>query len=223
MYLPRIGLIAAAALSMAACANTNTIDRRTLLNGNDAKDGIAIHLDAQQRVVMARATTYCAEPSPDGLNAYAASLGIGGGVPTQGEATLAQPVQNSAASIGLRTQSITLMRDALYRVCEGFANGALGQVGATTLMARSQDLTAVVLAIEQLTGAVTASQVVLTGTAGANATATIVNNQGNLEAATKNVKLNRKAVVEAQTRRDALQKTLAEKERWSSQRRTRQP
>jgi hypothetical protein len=72
-------------------------------------------------------------------------------------------LSESAASIGLRTQSIQLMRDAMYRICEGYLSGALTDGSFETLHRRLQSSMVAILAIEQLTGAVKASQVVLGG------------------------------------------------------------
>jgi hypothetical protein len=159
---------------LSACANINTIDRATYLEGGKAK---AVHLDVQQRLLIVNNLgKYCAEPSPDALAAYAAALGVGSSAPTSSSVSVAGGGQSTAASIGLRTQSITLMRDALYRMCEAYANGAIGEAQVVTLLNRSQDLTAVILAVEQLTGAVAANQAALTGSGGASAFATALNN-----------------------------------------------
>ena len=117
----------AVAVMLSACADLQTIGRRTALPNNNASDpyGVAIHLDANQRLVIVQGQKYCAEPSPDAFAAYAASLGLGISAPTQGAASAAQALQSSAGSIGLRTQSITLMRDALYRMCEAANNANL--------------------------------------------------------------------------------------------------
>lgn len=190
-------LLAIALLTTGCGANFNSIGRRTLLKA--PQDGaVAVHLDAQQRLVVYSAQKYCAEPSPDALAAYAQSLGLGASDPSQGAASLAGASQSTVGSIGLRTQSITLMRDALYRMCEAYNNGALGEVMIATLLHRSQDLTAVILAVEQLTGAVAANQVVVTGTAGANASANLVANEQALAVATEIVKEREAAVEEAE-------------------------
>ena len=121
--------------------------------------GTAIHLDAQQRLVLATAMGFCAEPSPDALAAYTSSLGLGIRASNLSAASVARTLATSAGSIGLRTQSITLMRDALYRMCEASNNGHLANWEIAAFLRRSQDLTAVVLAIEQLTGATAANQI----------------------------------------------------------------
>lgn len=174
---PSLIIRVAAPVSLAllsACANINTIDRTTYLEDKTAK---AIHLDVQQRLLIVNNLgKYCAEPSPDALAAYAAALGVSASAPTSGSVSVAGGGQSTAASIGLRTQSITLMRDALYRMCEAYANGAIGEAQVVTLLNRSQDLTAVILAVEQLTGAVAANQAALTSSSGASGFATALNN-----------------------------------------------
>ena len=50
------------------------------------------------------------------------------------------------------------MRDAFYRICEASNNGNLNDLEVATLLRRSQDLTAVVLAVEQLTRGVSNGQ-----------------------------------------------------------------
>jgi hypothetical protein len=113
--------------------------------------GKAIHLDDQQRIVLSPAGTgrfVCGEPSPDALAAYAAA--IGGDVAITGQdAGSPESAAADAGSIGLRTQSITLMRDALYRICEAYESGQFSESQARTLMARLQDLAADASALEQ--------------------------------------------------------------------------
>jgi hypothetical protein len=192
-------IIVAVSICFTACANILTIWRTTPMpastlpvptstGGFDVEkaSGVAIHLDAQQRLVFVKpGGRYCAEPSPDALSAYASSLGLGVSAPSQGAASVANALQSSAGSIGLRTQSITLMREALYRMCEAYENGVIGPIQVSMLLGRSQDLTAVVLAVEQLTGAVAANQVTLGGTAGAGSSASLLSEQKLLEAAKK--------------------------------------
>ena len=166
---------------LSGCANLNTINRTTSLDSSKA-----IHLDIQQRLLIVNAVgTYCSEPSPDALAAFAAAAGIGASSPAKGAVSASGSAGSSAASIGLRTQSITLMRDALYRMCEAYGNGMLSKPQVMTLLSRSQDLTAVILATEQLTGAVVAQQAALSGTASSDATAVMTATSLLLEAALK--------------------------------------
>src|SRR6266851_2808607 len=106
----RFALLIGLILLGTGCANITTLDRRTELPARAAKEpeGLAIHLDAKQRLVFSGPRGVCAEPSPDALSAVASSFGAGISVPSQGAGSVAQALQESAASIGLRTQSITL-------------------------------------------------------------------------------------------------------------------
>ena len=169
------------AIAVAGCANLQTVNRKSHFKDG----GRAIHLDAQQRVILTAGSRFCAEPSPDALASYASSLGLGIAGPNKYSGSVAQAMQSNAGSIGLRTQSITLMRDALYRLCEAGLNKQISDVSAATFLTRSQDLTAVVLAIEQLTGAVAAPPIVLSGSASANASALLLSNQQMLDQAKK--------------------------------------
>lgn len=104
------------------------------------------------------------------------------------------------------------MRDSLYRICEAYSNGVIDQIQLVRFMSRSQDLTAVVLAIEQLTGAVAASQVILTGTAGAGASASLLANQQLLDAARKDEEVKTKSINDAKKERDTAKKFVDDKE-----------
>ena len=207
-------------IGLTACANLGTVNRTTILPGkptttSDSEtdgEGLAIHLDAQQRLVLVRANKYCAEPSPDALASYAASAGLGLGKPGKDAASVAQAVQSNVASLGIRTQSITIMRDALYRVCEAIANGVVSDVGAVTLLTRSQNLTAVVLAVEQLTGAVSASPVILTSDARANASAMLMANQELLEAAETDVNEKNENLLKSQQELTEIEESIKEKQ-----------
>ncbi len=137
------------------------------------------------------------------------ALGLAGTRPNQRASSLTAGQQSNTGSIGLRTQSITIMRDALYRRCEAYNNGILGDVMVATLLGRSQDLTAVILAVEQLTGAVAANQVLLTGTTSANASANLVANEQALTTARNNLSEREAAEKAAKTKRDKAHKELS--------------
>ena len=203
-------------LTLTACANLQTIERTTPIpdmNIIDPKEnleeykkqlgkGTAIHLDAQQRLVLATARGYCAEPSPDALAAYAASLKLGANVPGTGSGSADQTLLSNVASIGLRTQSITLMRDSLYRMCEASNNGHLTNDEVVRFLHRSQNLTAVVLAIEQLTGTVAANQVILNPSTKSDAVANLVSNHKLLDQMEEDRNEKEKVVKDAQSKLD---------------------
>jgi len=150
-----------ATLAVAACGNLESIHRTT---GAESSGYRVSYVDAKQRgIVVTRASEglrYCAEPSPDALASVAASFsGSLTGSTSASEklsGALAGQLAGSAASIGLRTQSIQLMRDALYRLCEAHANGAITGFQMRSLQMRYQNMIIGLLAVEQLTGAVRA-------------------------------------------------------------------
>jgi hypothetical protein len=211
---PLLTLIVAG-LTLGACADFYSIGRtRVLPDDPTSNKGLAIHLDAQQRLMMVgKDGTYCAEASPDAMAAYAAALAASASAQGYGSGSVSNASQSSIASIGLRTQSITLMRDALYRLCEAGANGQLSKLSATQLLARSQDLTAVVVAVEQLTGATAAAQAILTGTSSANAAATGIGGEGQIDAAEKNLKNKQNATVRTRTALTRKEAEVTEQEK----------
>lgn len=195
-------------IALAGCANINTVDRTTELpNG-----GKAVHLDAPQRLALVnKFGKMCSEPSPDAIQAYASSLGLGFGAPSKESVSLAQALSASAGSIGLRTQSITLMRDSLYRICELYYNGALDKNAALLLLERSQDLSLGILAIEQLTGAVVAQQVNINTNSAATAAASINDTQKELDRAKADEKAKKATADSTQAALDAQKKVVSEK------------
>jgi len=201
-------LIGFLAVSLYGCANFNTVDRST-----DLPDGgKAVHLDAPQRVAIAdKLGKVCAEPSPDALQAYASSLGAGLQPPNAAAISIAQALSTNAGSIGLRTQSITLMRDALYRICEEYKNGSLSRGSVHVLMERYQDLTMGILAIEQLTGAVAAPQVTLSMKSAATSAAEINSIQRELDKAKADENAKKAALESAQTALGEQKELVAEK------------
>lgn len=130
------------------------------------KNGVtALSIDAKQRIVLfskpADSDGYaisCAEPSPDALSALSSGVGFGAQY-AKVLANLAVSQSESAASIGLRTQSIQLLRDGMYRLCEAFAARAIDGAEFNRQQRRYQNLMLSLLAIEQLTGAVVPRQV----------------------------------------------------------------
>ena len=108
-----------------------------------------------------RLVAFCAEPSPDALSALSASGAIKIDTPKGFSGATQGAFAETAGSIGLRTQSIQLMRDAMYRLCEGAMNGYLGNAAFETLHRRFQNSMVAILAVEQLTGAVRAPALTL--------------------------------------------------------------
>lgn len=174
-YIPVIGSIL-----LGGCANWNSIYRELDL-GSDTSSPRAVAIDAKQRAIISSPRTFidgnvttttnvvCPEASPDALSATTISAALSGTLdrpagtsPTEAQLKAAAAIAEGAASIGLRTQSIQLMRDGLVYNCLMFMNGAVTPNQAYRLQRRSQNFTLGLLAIEQLTGPVKAAQAALT-------------------------------------------------------------
>jgi len=137
---------------LSGCGNFFSVFRSTDLTAH------SVAIDAEQRLVIsggaASQRVICAEPSPDVLKVRGGSLSALLDRAEQGNLEVALAASEAGQNIGLRTQSIQLLRDAMYRVCEGMLAGKVGDRDFVDLQTRFQKLTAVLLATEQLTGAV---------------------------------------------------------------------
>ena len=173
MRIGRRFCVVSVVVALAGCANLDSIYRPLEIRGS------AVAVDAKQRGIYSvqrdGSTVVCPEPSPDALSAYAASGGITGliksateGTTPSGQLQAAFAAGEQTGSIGLRTQSIQLLRDGLFATCLGYMNQALGTEQYYALMRRSQNFTLGLLAIEQLTGAVKADQVKLSSSSAAS-------------------------------------------------------
>lgn len=177
----KVACLLVSSAALVGCANLDSINRETRLAPGWFASAKAVHLDIKQRVLISKSTTggeeiVCAEPSPDALSAFATAASGGIAARGYGSAAGALALSEAAASVGLRTQSITLLRDALYRICEAYYNGQLDRHEVRLLLARTQDLTTAVVSIEQLTGAVVAQQAALGGGAGSASSAAMFAN-----------------------------------------------
>lgn len=145
------GVIVLLQLLGLGCANTNTVYRELDVNG-----GKGVLIDIKQRAILVRASPLrvCAEPSPDALAAYAAEVSAKLDTAAKTAIGVSVASQEAASFVGLRTSSIQLLRDSLYRVCEMYLNGAIDDLQYQMLVRRYQKYTVALLAIEQLTSAV---------------------------------------------------------------------
>lgn len=149
-----------ACLLVSGCAQFNTAFR-TYDGRTDS-----VMVDVKQRAIISgsrdgKIPVICAEPSPDAMAAYALELAATAKTPQQLSGQAAASSQEGASYVGLRTQSIQLLRDSLYRLCEGYMNGAITQERFDLLARRYQKNMVALLAIEQLTGTVKAPPVTI--------------------------------------------------------------
>jgi hypothetical protein len=122
-------------VSLAGCANLNSVHHEfssgesDLMGAANAPRVKSVSVDAQQRFLVMNFATdmwrVCAEPSPDALSALSGGGGASVSSKSEAAASLAASFAQQAAAYGLRTQSITTLRDEAFRLCEGFANKAL--------------------------------------------------------------------------------------------------
>lgn len=131
-------------------------------------------IDAKQRAIWsvsskteggksAENTIVCAEPSPDALAVISSNLGFNASKDDI-QAAFNAAMAEGASTIGIRTSSIQLLRDAMYRACEAHASGALNTSDYAQLTKRYQKSMVTLLAIEQLTSAVYPPSVTLNST-----------------------------------------------------------
>lgn len=190
--MKKIMLAFAASLLMVGCANQNSIYRTF-----DISKGESPMVDIRQRAVLVapnktvtekfdkdgkltdkttleKGMFVCAEPSPDAMASLAYELAAKGGVPEKASGELAFAMHDSAAFTGIRTQSIQLLRDFGYRLCESHLSGAITSAQYDLLMRRFQKNTVALLAIEQLAGTVKSPPIALTSGGKAEATKSLV-------------------------------------------------
>lgn len=170
-------LSAICALLLVGCsANHNSIFRTHDVAGKNAGDVSVALIDAKQRAIVSQKdpdepnrTIVCPEPSPDVFSVLGSALGASGSVGTQNveaAAAFSRKISEAGASIGLRTQAITAMRDLMFYLCAYYMAGAVNGPHVQAAMQRQGKLLTAIVAIEQLTGAATPATVTVNANAG---------------------------------------------------------
>lgn len=169
---------------LTACGNLSSIHRPLNID-----DGNGALIDIKQRAILVSKETtgsgvnistqtfVCAEPSPDAMSAYAAETSLS--VPDK--IKLANAFQEGTSFTGLRTQSIQLLRDGMYRLCEARMSGALNNSEYNLLLRRYQKNMVALLAIEQLTGTVKAPVTLISTTGSASLAQDIEESEAQIE------------------------------------------
>lgn len=118
----------------------------------------SLSLDAKQRIILVtekggidhKARIICAEPSPD----IVASIGASGSLmgPGKGESLFKLDAQSAESLTRLtkRNSTIQLLRDALYRACEGYMNGGISVDDYREALLMYDDLVITLLSIEEI-------------------------------------------------------------------------
>ena len=183
----RVFLVLSLVVVLSACS----AEYKSIQVEFDPTDGESILIDAKQRAIISVTRdvltadgqqvrgidgkpvtdlAVCAEPSPDALQATAVALaGSRSSESLKNLLNLSASSSESAASIGLRTQSIQLLRDAYFRLCEAFLNDGIDSIAYDVLHRRFQNQIIALLAVEQLTGTVKADQAALNTSAAGDA------------------------------------------------------
>jgi hypothetical protein len=158
------------AIILAGCSNQGgTIYRKDKFGPYNV-----LSLDARQRLVLQGAKVdengverpiICSEPSPDAITAQAASLaasaeGATGKGPTA-SGQVSAGFSEAAASIAMRTQTIQLLRDGYFRLCEAYMNGAINREDYRAISLFIDEFIATVVAIEAIGGKVQTAPVAI--------------------------------------------------------------
>ena len=212
-------LLVTTCLLALGCARLTSIYRSE--NVSQSKPQV-IAIDAKQRLLLTAPefakpgdpptdnyirTRFCAEPPPDVFTALAASLGVEASVSKSVDPTaalkLAASISENASTIE-RSQTVNILREAMYRNCERYLNGAISPDEFIVQAARDQQLIVQVLAIEQITGAARAQATALTTVAKAAASGVTDVGLETLAAAKKDLEAKRAASDKAVTHANGL-------------------
>ncbi len=150
------------ALSVSGCGKWNSVYRT-----HKFVDDKSALIDIKQRGIISKGDITCAEPSPDALAAYAGELAAKADIAGKKAGELTGAYQEAASFVGMRSHSIQLLRDQMFRLCEARMNGNVTQGQYEMLLVRNQKYTVLLMAIEQLTGALQVPVVSLTTTSSA--------------------------------------------------------
>jgi hypothetical protein len=169
-----VTLLATLCFGLIGCTSSSRIFETT----NMGSFGKAVSVDGRQRFLIygssaatdaqgqprksgifwwQRLRRFCAEPSPDVFSvaaaAYGANLDARYAGPTNAQVAGGFSFSSSeAAEVVSRTQTINMLREAMYRNCERYLNGAITPEEHTIQAIRDQRMMVSILAIEQITG-----------------------------------------------------------------------
>lgn len=123
--------------------------------------GNSIAIDATTRVILVTqkggAThdqfVVCGEPSPDAIVAsFGAEATVKGSAPQGPSVEAGGKITQTAKSIAVRTATIQLLRDGLYRACEAVINGMIGTNEYRRILSGIGDVMIVLQALDSLGG-----------------------------------------------------------------------
>ena len=165
-------LIALAIMESACSGNFHSIYRKSTV---DVSKASVTMVDAKQRAILQNKEKFCTEPSPDVFSVMAqsasgtAALGKSSDPKTyEAQLAVAYASAEQGATIA-RTQTVNMLRELMYRTCERYLSGSISPLEMPIQAARDQRMMASMLAIEQLTGAIRPTVVMIGATANGGA------------------------------------------------------
>ena len=210
MKLHQCMVLAAVGLSVAGCQGGTIYRKDTLGEIN------VLSVDARQRLVLqgnvGSDRVVCTEPSPDAISAQAVQLAASAAITNggnQANAQLASGFSESVASIAMRTQTIQMLRDGYFRLCEARLNNLISKEEYRTTIAFVDEFIATVAAIEAIGGTVQTPPVAIY--VGGKATAGKESAEADAEAAKTELKVGDIKVDQAgvdKTKADAIRDIL---------------
>jgi len=155
-----------AVIGLSGCGNWNTLYRQPSFSQSPA-DSVITDINARLLLAIPKtesdqettsrilrnkpSTIVCAEPSPDALTTYAANATAGKNVAEKLSINGSAAYNSAGLYVGNRTQTIQLIRDQMYRLCEAYANGIIDSGTYEMMMTRSQRYTVALALIDSNT------------------------------------------------------------------------
>jgi hypothetical protein len=132
-------------LGLVACSQTDTVSKSVLIGTTPG-----LLTTADLRTITERPLPYrnrkivCTEPPPDVAKAlstaFAASASGSGPSGASGSGSLSNATAESLAELTGRVPGLIALRDALFRACEGYANGMIGDSTYSLVTSRYGEL-----------------------------------------------------------------------------------
>ena len=161
-----------AVIGLSGCANWNTLYRKPDLS-HQLSDSLLTDINARlllvtpnteekttSRILRNRPKTIvCAEPSPDALTVYAANFNANKSAPESLTLSAGASYNSTGLYVGNRTQTVQLLRDQMYRLCEAYANGIIDSGTYEMMMTRSQRYTVALALIDSATAPASSTEI----------------------------------------------------------------
>jgi hypothetical protein len=173
----RNAIAVAGLLSLCACNYLETDAQRGYSLGSLGPGGsnsvafttADVRMISQREHPVMHNNIVCTEPSPDVAKALATAAGLsaqGGNGAASGSLSLSGSSAEAIAELAGRSTALLGLRDGLYRACEAYANGIIGQDAYALVLSRYGQLMTTLFLSQDITGAA--------GAAGQAATASAV-------------------------------------------------